>query len=110
MTCKPLPQSLAMPWRESPQSLAPNQPRWEMNGAYDKTARGWGGPCVFEGIPRTKKQLGPRQAHGQASPLGSANGAGLDASADRPHGGRRGPRARDKDTRIYQIRDKSCSD
>ena len=39
-----------------------------------KNARGWGGPCVFEGIARTEKRLGPREAHGQASPLGSANG------------------------------------
>jgi hypothetical protein len=51
-------------------------------------ARGPGGPCVFEGIPRKEKRLGPRQATPQASPPGS--GAGLRSDVT----GARAPRSR----------------
>ena len=47
-----------------------------------------GGPCVFEGIPRKEKRLGPRQATPQASPPGS--GAGLRSDVT----GARAPRSR----------------
>jgi hypothetical protein len=99
MACKPLRQGLATPWRERRRSLAPNQPRWEMNGAYDKTARGWGGHGFSRALRERRSDKGRDKPMDQASPLGSANGAGVDASADRRRGGG-AVRARDKDTRI----------